>query len=388
MEPIQPPQDSPPPQQGRPAPGPAAGPGPYHPGPYTPYGPGAGLGPGPGLYGAPPRTANGLAIASLVSGIVCCLPPLGLVFGLIALPQIKKKNQTGTGFAVTGIVLSSICCLLMILGLVSGAFGEAWKGFEKGMDEASRSQSAFALRTGQCYNVDGKLEAPTSDVKVVDCAVAHEGEVTGTFLLTGFTAWPGEKAIDRIAADRCEKIGDAYALDTWAIPDDVWTYHHRPSDRSWRAGDRTVACSFVVDGGDPIKGSLRSDGSNLDAGQVAFLRAVNPIDVALRAEPEEDADVDLASNTAWARQVRTALTGASTALKGRQWPAKVSAPVAAMVMEIDAAAEEWDELAKAADADAFWEHYDTAYDMTTWKSEPAARRSFGLTAESGPGTSV
>ncbi|MFF8608664.1 DUF4190 domain-containing protein [Streptomyces sp. NPDC015346] len=388
MEPVQPPQDSPPPQQGWPAPGPV--PGPYNPGPYTPYGPGTALGHGPALgpYGAPPKTTNGLAIASLVSGIVCCLPPLGLVFGLIALPQIRKKNQTGKGLAIAGIVLSSICCLLMVLGLVSGAFGKAWKGFEKGLDEESRSQSAFALRTGQCYNVDGKLEAVTSDVEVVDCAVAHEGEVTGSFLLTGFTKWPGEKAIDRIAVDRCERIGDAYALDTWAIPDDVWTYYYMPSSRSWRAGDRTVTCSYVVDGGEPVKGSLRSDGSTLDAGQLAFLRGVNPIDTALGQEPDADADADLAANTAWARTVHTALTGASTALKSRQWPAKASAPVAAMAMEIEAAAKEWDKLAKSGDADAFWEHYDTAYDMTTWKSEPAARGSLGLTAESGPGTTV
>ncbi|MBT2438858.1 DUF4190 domain-containing protein [Streptomyces sp. ISL-36] len=379
MEPTPPPQDSQPPQQGWPAPGP----GPYNPGPYAPYGPGAGLGPGlgPGPYGTPPRTTNGLAIASLVSGVVCCLPPLGLVFGLIALPQIRKKNQTGKGLAIAGIVLSSISCLLLVVGLVTGGFGEAWKSFRKGMDEASRSSSAFSLRTGDCYDVDGELEAVTSDVEVVDCVKPHEGEVTGTFLITLYDKWPGEDRIDDIAEDRCEEIGNAYALDTWAIPDDVWTYYFLPTSQSWRAGDRTVTCSYVVDGGEPIKGSLRSDGSKLGADQVRFLKAVNPIEIAVTAEPEEDVDADPAANKAWATEVHASVEQAGKDLRAHHWTGASAAPVAELLKELDAAAKEWKALAQAADADAYWEHYDTAFEVLRADLGADVREALGLTAQ-------
>jgi hypothetical protein len=52
-----------------------------------------------------PAPVNGLAIASLVLGILCCLPVVGLVLGLIALGQIRKKGERGRGMAIAGIVL-------------------------------------------------------------------------------------------------------------------------------------------------------------------------------------------------------------------------------------------------------------------------------------------
>lgn len=393
MEPSQPPQDSPPPRQGWPAPEPSnpagppaapgtpgipAAPGPYTSGAYGPYGP---YGPGGGAAPYPPQpTTNGMAIASLVSGIVCCLPPLGLIFGLIALPQIKKKQQTGKGFAVTGIVLSSLSCLLILVGLVTGGIGDAWRGFNEGMEEAARSSSAFSLRTGQCYNVDGKLEAETSEVEVVDCERPHEGEVTGGFKLTGFTTWPGETAIDDVAAKRCEDIGNAYALDRWAFPEAVYDFYYMPSHQSWRAGDRTVTCAFIVDGGDPMKGSLRTDKTTLDADQLHYLTTMNAVDDVLHEEPEADADEDLAANKAWAREVHDALTTASRGLKGHSWPAATDTDVTALAKEVDASAKEWDKLAKSADEDAFWVAYDSAYAGTYWKSESKVRATLRLSA--------
>ncbi|MEU4270122.1 DUF4190 domain-containing protein [Streptomyces sp. NPDC026092] len=394
MEPSQPPQDSPPPQppqesqpprQSWPAP---AAPGPYTPGPYGPYGP---YGPGaagptaPGPYGIPPqRTTNGLAIASLVAGIVCCLPPLGLIFGLIALPQIKKRNQTGKGLAVAGIVLSSLSCLLIAVGLVSGALGDGWRDFKKGMDEAARADSTFSLRTGECYNVAGKLEAETSEVDVVDCAKPHEGEVTGAFKLIGYTKWPGESTVDDVATKRCGDIGNAYALDSWAFPEEVYDFYYMPSRDSWKFGDRTVTCAFVVDGGEPMKGSLRADKTTLDADQLHFLTTMNRIDDILSKEPEADADEDLAANKAWAGKVHGAITTASRGLKNHSWPAAATTDVDKLVKELETSAKQWDKLAKSADEDAFWEHYDRAYDGTFWDAEAQARATLKLASTPSP----
>lgn len=381
MEPSQPPQDSPPPRQGWPAPepsnpmgaapptGPYAAPGPYTvpgpyapPGPYVPYGPGAALGPGAGAHGTPPPTTNGLAIASLVSGVVCCIPPLGLVFGLIALPQIKKKNQTGKGLAIAGVVLSALSCVLMVLGLVTGGFGEAWKGFKEGMDEAASSKSAFSLRKGECFDVDGKLESYTTDVEIIDCAKPHDGEVVGGFEITGFDKWPGDEPLDELAEERCFEISSDYAMDGWAIPEDVWDYYYIPSRQSWRAGDRAVTCTLAVDGGDPLKGSLRADETTLDPDQLYYLQKLNPVEDAVFGEPDKDADEDLAANKAWAARVHTSIVEASKGLKSHRWSGTAVKPVADLGKELDAAAKQWDKLARSSDADAYWETYEVAFE--------------------------
>lgn len=65
------------------------------------------------VYAAPiPTTStNGLAIASLVLGIVWVYwigSILALIFGLIARKQIKERGQSGQGMATAGIVLGCI----------------------------------------------------------------------------------------------------------------------------------------------------------------------------------------------------------------------------------------------------------------------------------------
>lgn len=55
---------------------------------------------------------NGMAIASLVTSLVC-FGFLGIIFGIVALNQIKSSagTQTGQGMAIAGIVIGSITTL-------------------------------------------------------------------------------------------------------------------------------------------------------------------------------------------------------------------------------------------------------------------------------------
>ncbi|MER8047047.1 DUF4190 domain-containing protein [Streptomyces sp. NPDC094032] len=396
VDPSQPPQDSPapgtptpppagppagPPLPGPPAPGPYGAPGPYNaPGPYTPYGPYGPQGPGGvGPYGEPRPGTNGLAVASFVSGIVCCLPPLGLILGLVALPQIKKKGQKGKGFAIAGISLSAVSCLLIALGFATGGFNSFWEGFKRGMDEAGSSKSALSLRKGECFNVPGAMESYTASVDIVDCAKPHEGEVTGNFKITGHDKWPGEKALDGLAEERCQQINDAYTLDKWAVPDDVWTYYYLPSSLSWKGGDRTVTCTYGTDK-KRFSGSLRRDGLTLNADQHAFLLAVNAIDAAVMKEPEEDVDADLAGNKTWAREVLSTVTRESQGLRTRGWPSTATPSVTELAGKLDAAGKKWRKLAEATDAETFWAEYDKAYDALDPTIESEARRALGLAA--------
>ena len=51
---------------------------------------------------ARPAPVNGVAIASLVLGLLCFLPAVGLILGIIALVQIKKRGERGKGLAIAG----------------------------------------------------------------------------------------------------------------------------------------------------------------------------------------------------------------------------------------------------------------------------------------------
>jgi uncharacterized membrane protein len=67
---------------------------------------------------------NGLAIASLVLGIVWIYwigSILAIVFGHVALSQIKKSNgtQSGRGMAIAGLVLGYLAIVLSIIALGS-----------------------------------------------------------------------------------------------------------------------------------------------------------------------------------------------------------------------------------------------------------------------------
>lgn len=46
---------------------------------------------------------NGMAIAALVCGLT--VPPLGLIFGLVALGQIKRSGTGGYGLALAGAIV-------------------------------------------------------------------------------------------------------------------------------------------------------------------------------------------------------------------------------------------------------------------------------------------
>ncbi|MFC7512985.1 DUF4190 domain-containing protein [Streptomyces thermocarboxydus] len=123
---------------------------PYHPhqaapgpAPYFPYGP------------RPPAAVNGVAIAALVFGILCFLPAVGLVLGVVALLQIKRRGERGKGMAVAGVTLSSLGLALWTVALVTGGVTAFWEGFRDG----SRSGSVLALRKGDCFTSPGDWRA-------------------------------------------------------------------------------------------------------------------------------------------------------------------------------------------------------------------------------------
>ena len=90
------------------------------------YRPPGGYPPPYGGYQPPPPSAgtNGLAIASLVCSligwVVCPFVAeiVGVIFGFVALGQIKQSGQGGRGLALAGIIIGGMAVVLGVLGLI------------------------------------------------------------------------------------------------------------------------------------------------------------------------------------------------------------------------------------------------------------------------------
>jgi Domain of unknown function (DUF4190)/zinc-ribbon domain len=108
----------------------------YPTGPTDPFAPPASYPPGyppgyaPSGYGYLPQPAtpatNGMAIASMVLGIVWVYwigSILALIFGYIALNQIKRTGQNGRAMAIAGIVLGWIGVGLLLAVIALGVVG-------------------------------------------------------------------------------------------------------------------------------------------------------------------------------------------------------------------------------------------------------------------------
>ena len=72
----------------------------------------------------PVTSTNGLAITSLVLGILWLFwvgSLVGLILGLVALKQIKSRNQRGRGIAIAGVVLGMLGLVLLVIGIAGAA---------------------------------------------------------------------------------------------------------------------------------------------------------------------------------------------------------------------------------------------------------------------------
>ncbi|NGO15287.1 DUF4190 domain-containing protein [Streptomyces sp. HC44] len=367
------------------APGPQQPQGQYPPpGPYGAY-PGQGQGPGP--YGYQPwgqgyspynrpAPVNGFAIAALVLGILCFLPLIGLILGIIALAQIRKKGERGKGMAIAGMVTSGIGAAVILLAFVTGGTSGFWEGFKEGVQEGA----TFSVAKGECFDAPaGSMEGTAYDVDKVPCEGEHDGEVFANFQMKD-GGYPGDDAITQTADDKCYTLQHAYAMDAWAVPDNVDIYYFTPTPESWDLGDREISCLFGnTDETGSLTGSLRRDETVLDADQVAYLKAAHVLNEAMESAPaEEYVEDDLPGHKQWAIRVSGALTEQAGLLRGHDWPADAQGPVAALVKNLDAAQKEWLKAGRAADADVFYEHYEKGADLTDPKKTVTARKALGL----------
>ncbi|MEU1185446.1 DUF4190 domain-containing protein [Streptomyces sp. NPDC005820] len=370
QDPYQPPQPQGPQPQG-----PYQGPYPQGAYPQTPYGPGPYQVWGQGYTPfARPAPVNGVAIAALVLGLLCFLPAVGLILGIIALVQIRKRGERGKGMAIAGAVVSSLGLALWAVSLSTSVASEIWAGVKEG----ARGNS-YSLAKGDCFDVPGAgFDQNVYDVDKVSCNDLHEAEVFGSIPLSG-DDYPGDDHVTDKAEDECWTLQDAYVMDRWRLTDDVDVYYLTPTEESWAWGDREITCVFAdTDASGSLSGTLRTDETTLDADQLAFLKAMDAVDEVLYAEPEEYAEEDLDANKDWAADVRDVLAEQVDALGGHTWSGDAGKPVDALVEDMRDARADWAKAATAGDADTFYVHYDSGYAYVDGDTTVAAREALDL----------
>lgn len=78
------------------------------------------------VVGPPAPGTNGLAIASMVLGILWIYwigSILAVIFGHVALSQIKRTRAGGKGMAIAGLVLGYLGIAVLVVGIIAlGAF--------------------------------------------------------------------------------------------------------------------------------------------------------------------------------------------------------------------------------------------------------------------------
>ncbi|MFJ3638689.1 DUF4190 domain-containing protein [Streptomyces sp. NPDC090108] len=319
---------------------------------------------------------NDLAIASFVMGVLCCLPGVGLVLGLISLRRMRERGERGRGLAISGALLSGAGLLLGMLMLVTGSESYVWKG----LDGSHGGPPAVPVK-GECFDQPGgRLSGGTEGVDRVPCSGAHDGEVFGDFDLKGGASYPGDRAVAAAADKHCYGLQDAYAMDRWAVPDGVGIYYLTPDEDSWLDGERTVTCVFgrAKEGAD-LTGSLREDATVLDHDQIAYLKAAHVFNAAMDAAPDtEYVDDDLPGHKAWAGRMSAAIGEQARMLRGRTWPAGARAPVASLAGALDGARVEWAKAAKADGAEAFYRHYEAGMRLLDVRRSVPVRKALSL----------
>ncbi|MFB7781979.1 DUF4190 domain-containing protein [Streptomyces vinaceus] len=261
------------------SPGPYPQPGPYgqpgQPGPYGQPGPHGPHGAPQGWYpppGASEKT-NALAVVAFVMSLVCAIPLVPLVLGIVALSQIRSRGEKGKGLAIAAIVIHgatiAFYAIFVILGLTGNLDSDPEpKRDTGGQVTGSGSSQVNDIRTGDCFNMDDDLKGVQDkdggqarrSVRIVPCDQPHKGEAYHVFNLEDGT-YPGTEKVVAIAEEKCggTKLTDYVGKDAKPA-ETIDVYYYYPQLSSWTFGDREVTC-FLADSKGASTGSLRATGS-------------------------------------------------------------------------------------------------------------------------------
>ncbi|SNQ45704.1 conserved hypothetical protein [Frankia canadensis] len=198
------------------------------------------------------RIARMVTFVAIVVGMI--------TITVVALRQTATRGGVGTAARLGALAASPGGSPTAMSALGGGSLAEPPAGY------AVTPALLAALRRGDCltwkpYDAStASVLTPVAPVRV-SCDRPHIDEVTRLVDLDPvFTRWPGASTVAQAAQDRC-----AGALRDFAGAIDA-TPHHvvgaiYPSEPSWQAGARIVACTVRTDDLRPRSGPFRIVGS-------------------------------------------------------------------------------------------------------------------------------
>ncbi|MBO3735948.1 DUF4190 domain-containing protein [Actinoplanes flavus] len=202
-------------------------------------------GPGqPGYPFTPPQQpgTNGFAIAALLASILGGLglgTIGGIVFGIIALRQIKRQPQRGRGLAITGLVFAGLH-ILFAVALVAFLVIDERRDTAAGIDDVAVTE----LKAGDCIrDFDGSVAI--YDLPTVSCTDPHKAEVYHVYTFPA-GSYPGRTQVEAESDKRCGAAFEPY-LTPQTENMDIYYLYPRDS-KEWRQ-DRSISCVVVAPSG-------------------------------------------------------------------------------------------------------------------------------------------
>jgi hypothetical protein len=213
---------------------------------------------------------NGFAIASLILAICGGLGitlVLSIAFGIVALVQLKTRDQRGKGLAVAGLSVAGLwivtfgvaIAVAIATGGTAGGTGSSTRDVATAQPTVSPTAEGTRvaltrLKVGDCIEdvTEGKSVV---QLTLVACTQSHEAEVVARFDLPA-GAYPGDSVVDEQSATGCADRLEAYAPGSSDDPD-IDLFYFSPLEAEWtRYQGRNVICMAVRT--PPTTGSVKS----------------------------------------------------------------------------------------------------------------------------------
>jgi hypothetical protein len=215
-----------------------------------------------------------MAIASLLLGLLGITiigAVLSIIFGFVALAQIRRTRQRGRGLAIAGMLFSVGWLVFVFVapvasflfstakspghGASGGQTSPATPGASSPAVAGGQSVNVFALRPGQCFQnpPDSQTVLGVTYVTVVPCTTPHNAQAFVQFNATG-SSYPGAAALRQQADHGCHaKITGN--VQTSKVKPTMTLHYLYPLQASWDQGHRTITC-LIVNSKPNLKSSL------------------------------------------------------------------------------------------------------------------------------------
>jgi hypothetical protein len=290
-----------------------------------------------------PQGTNGFAIAALICGILGCsvlLLVLAIIFGCVALSQIKKTGQAGRGLAISGLVVAGVWVAAIAVAAAVLVSNGTVDRIGTAVSQSGSAVDGFKLKPGDCF--DRPEDAKSAVVTSKPCTAAHDAEAFGTITIKD-TNFPSAARLKTLSS-QCTEARYRY-LDPDRNYPGLTTRYLYPDASLWDRGIHVLTCFFRSNAG-PITGLVRPSGIPYTDQQKRYVQAVDKPDPSLaKYEDIEKPTWDDKKEFAAGEAART--QGDIDALAGSPWQDGAQPSIDALVAKLRTQLPHWQDAATA-----------------------------------------